>query len=345
MKRLILTLMITLMMVITASAQTGGTTLDNVNLRSVAGFGSNILTQIPINSAVTINGRNGDGAWLQVTYNGISGWVSSRYVKWDGVELMNFPATDGTFSAPAQPVAVSSSAFAVTTTTRLNVRSEPRIFADIITTLPSGQVGVAVGRSRDGAWVAIDTGAVQGWVSGAYLSSNVDLMGLPIESDFFNAPVEVLPEESPLAAIITSNDGQYTFTGPAVGNSTSYDVEITLHWNSTANLDLRVIGPDGYEIAPGRGQSPTGGYFQQPVGANENCAQAGGAPLEVITWRLGTAPSGLYTIRAIHANSCNAAAEDKTLFWVRVNNDGPEAFFYVDYINPDDVFEFSFVRP
>lgn len=345
MKRLIVTLVIALLLTVTAFAQTSGTTLDNVNLRTSAGFGNNILTQVPINSTVAINGRNGDGSWLQINYNGVNGWVSSRYVRWDGVELMDLQPVGGEFSAPAPLPPTNASNFSVTTTTRLNIRTEPRIFADIITTLPAGQNAVATGRSRDGAWVSINTGSIQGWVSGAYLASTVDLMGLPVTSDFFNAPVEVLPEEDPVADIIISDDGQYTFTGPAVGNTTSYDVEITLHWNSTANLDLRVIGPDGYEIAAGRTQSPTGGYFQQPVGANEHCPSAGRAPIEVITWRLGTAPSGVYRIIAEHVNSCNAAAEDKTLFWVRVNNDGPEAAFWVDYINPDDVFEFTFVRP
>lgn len=345
MKRLILTLILTFTLALTASAQTGGTTLDNVNLRASASFGDNVLTQIPINSPVYIYGRNDNGAWLQVGYNGATGWVSPRYVQWNGVQLLDFPVIGGTFDAPPS-VAVSSSAFTVSTTTRLNIRREPRIGDSILTTLPAGQSGVAVGRSRDGAWVAVDMGSVQGWVSGAYLASSADLMGLPITSDFFNAPVEVMPEADPIASIITSTRrGQYTFTGPAVGNTSTYDVEITLQWDSTANLDLRVIGPDGYEIAPYNRQSPTGGYFQQPVGANENCPRATASASEVVTWRLGTAPSGLYTIRVIHTNSCNAAAEDKTVFSLRVNNDGPQAFFNANYINPGDQFTFSFIRP
>ncbi len=346
MKRLILTVIISLLMAMTASAQTSGRTLDGLNLRAEASFGDNILLRIPIDSRIAINGRNGDGAWLQVTYNGVSGWVSSTYVKWNSVGLMNFPVSDGTFSAPPQPnVAVSDSAFAVQVTTRLNVRSEPTLTNNIITTLSVGQSGVATGRSRDGAWVSIDTGLVRGWVAGAFLSSNVDLMGLPVTSDFFGASVETLPELDPIAAIIISDNGQYTLTGPAVGNSSSYDVEITLEWGSTANLDLRVIGPDGYLITPGRGQSPTGGFFQQFVGANENCITARDGASEVVTWRLGTAPSGVYTIQVEHVNSCNVGAEDRTRFWVRVNNDGPEAFFYIDSINPSDFYEFAFVRP
>jgi|GEM_PF-2482364 len=347
MKRLLLTLIILTLMTLTATAQTPGTTLDAVNLRGEAGYGNNILTRIPIDAQVIINGRNGDGAWLLVNYDGIVGWVSSTFIKWDGVQLLDFPPSGSEFTAPV-PTNTSTSigvAFNARTTTRLNVRSEPSVTATILTTLRAGQEVNAQGRSRDGAWVAVDSGAVRGWVSGAYLSTAQDLSALPVTSDLFNAPVETLPEADPVAQIIISDDGRYTFTGPAVGNTTDYDVEITLHWNSTANLDLRVTGPDGYLIVPGRPPSPTGGYFQQPVGANENCQTADPAALEVITWRLGTAPSGLYQIEAEHVGSCNAAAEEDTLFWVSVKNDGPEVEFWVFFIEPDDLFEFSFVRP
>jgi len=349
MKRLLISIILCIVLTLTATAQTLGTTLDTINLRAQAGFGDNILTQIPIDSPVTIIGRNDDGAWLLVNYDGIEGWVSSTYIDWDNVELLDFPATSGSIQAPAttsnDTVVTSGAGFPVQTVTRLNVRSEPSVTATILTTLRIGQQVEATGRSRDGAWVAVDTGVVQGWVSGAYLSSNTDLMALPVTSDLFNAPVPIQPTEPAVSEIITLDDGEYRFTGPAVGNTTSYDVEITLHWNSTANLDLRVIGPDGDLITAGSPPSATGGFFQQATGANEICFESEGAPLEVITWRLGTAPSGLYQIIVEHVNSCNAAAEEDTLFWVSFKNDGPEERFWVEYIEPGDVFNFSFVRP
>ncbi len=67
--------------------------------------------------------------------------------------------------------------------------------------------------------------------------------------------------------------------------------------------------------------------------------------MEVITWDKGTAPSGLYQIQAEHVNDCFPDQEEETLFWVSVKNDGPEVEFWVYFIEPNELFEFEFVRP
>jgi hypothetical protein len=71
------------------------------------------------------------------------------------------------------------------------------------------------------------------------------------------------------------------------------DVQVTLRWESSADLDLHVIEPDGTEIwyqAPG--PSSTGG--QLDVDSNVGCEQE--ASVENIFWPTGDAPSGRYTI-------------------------------------------------
>lgn len=71
------------------------------------------------------------------------------------------------------------------------------------------------------------------------------------------------------------------------------DVQVTLRWQSSADLDLHVIEPDGTEIwyqAPG--PSDTGG--QLDVDSNVGCEQE--ASVENIFWPTGEAPSGEYTI-------------------------------------------------
>lgn len=354
MKRLFLLLIIILSLTFSASAQgTTGTTLDTINLRTEPSLGNNVIIQIPIGTALTIQGRNNTGAWLFVSANNNSGWVSSRYIDWDGIALADIPivgATATTHTSPTDTVTqaqatITGNTMSVTTTARLNVRSEPSISSTILTTLNFGQSVTAIGQSADGFWLAVDTGAVRGWISSAYVTSNGDINSLTIRDGLATDSVASVSESATSTQAPINSNGQYVITGAAPNNSTSYDMEFTLHWNTTANLDLRVTGPDGYTILPGGAPSPTGGYFQQAVGANENCQTAEGAALEVITWDKGTAPSGLYQIQAEHVNDCFPDQEEETLFWVSVKNDGPEVEFWVYFIEPNELFEFEFVRP
>jgi uncharacterized protein YraI len=351
MKRLILLFIITLSMAIPVIAEgTTGKTLDTLNLRVDPSLGDNVLTRIPIGTTVIIQGRNNTGGWLFITANGTSGWVSSRYIDWDGVALGDIPIIGTTTSASipqtvAQPeVVIAGNAISVTSKARLNVRSEPSTSGTIMTTLNFNQTVSAIGHSNDGEWLAVDTGNVRGWVSSDYVYYAGDINSLTVNDGLSNNNVVPVNDIPTTQTPVTSN-GQYVITGAAPNNSTSYDMEFTLHWNTTANLDLRVTGPDGYTIVPGVPPSPTGGYFQQAIGANENCRTAEGAALEVITWDKGTAPSGLYQIQAEHVNDCFPEQEEETLFWVSVKNDGPEVEFWVYFIEPGELFEFEFVRP
>jgi len=337
---------------IPATAQdTTGTTLDTLNLRAEPLLGNNVITQLPIGTVVTIQGRNQTGAWLFVSENTNFGWVSSRYIDWGGVALADFSIIGTTSSTlptetVAQPqISITGNTMSVTTKARLNVRSEPTASSTILTTLNFDQTVSAVGRSSDGLWLAVDTGTIQGWISSAYVSTIGDINNLTISDGLSINTVAPINEATTTTQTPIINNGQYVITGAAPNNSTSYDMEFTLHWNTTANLDLRVTGPDGYTVLPGGTPSPTGGYFQQAVGANENCQAAEGAALEVITWDKGTAPSGLYQIQAEHVNDCFPDQEEDTLFWVSVKNDGPEVEFWVYFIEPGELFEFEFVRP
>lgn len=338
----------------TLAQETTGTTLDTLNLRSEPSFGNNVITQIAMDTPVTIQGRNSTGAWLFITANGNSGWVSPHYIAWDGIALSNIPvtATSASSSTSVQPASppdlvITGNAIRATTKTRLNVRSEPNTSGTILTALALNQTVNAIGRNADGTWLAIDTGSVRGWVSAGYmiLADSMDNLAVVDTASMDTVATVIQADTSTAVQTPHTNSGGYVITGADPNNSTSYDVEITLHWNTTANLDLRVKGPDGYWVVPGVPPSPTGGYFQQPVGANEDCNTSDGAALEVITWDKGTAPSGLYHIEAEYMNHCFADQEERTLFWVSVKNDGPEVEFWVYYIDPDDLFQFEFVRP
>lgn len=71
------------------------------------------------------------------------------------------------------------------------------------------------------------------------------------------------------------------------------DVQVTLRWESSADVDLHVFEPNGTEIwFGGRGPTTTGG--QLDVDSNVGCEQE--ASVENVFWPTGQAPEGGYTV-------------------------------------------------
>ncbi|MGH2585699.1 MAG: peptidoglycan DD-metalloendopeptidase family protein [Dehalococcoidia bacterium] len=63
-----------------SSQQMRVTSPDGVNLRAGPGMDQRVLTVIPNNARVTVIGRSPDGKWVNVSYNGQSGWADAQYL-------------------------------------------------------------------------------------------------------------------------------------------------------------------------------------------------------------------------------------------------------------------------
>ncbi len=63
-----------------------------LNLREGPGTGFKRLTAIPGNTTVQVVGRNSSNTWLQVVYNGITGWSSASFLRVTG-DLKSAPVT------------------------------------------------------------------------------------------------------------------------------------------------------------------------------------------------------------------------------------------------------------
>lgn len=51
-----------------------------VNIRAGASTGFAILGTLPVGESATVQGRSADGSWMQIGYNGLSGWVAASVV-------------------------------------------------------------------------------------------------------------------------------------------------------------------------------------------------------------------------------------------------------------------------
>ena len=132
-------------------------------------------------------------------------------------------------------------------------------------------------------------------------------------------PQEMALTEFDLQVAVANASGAI---GPFVALSTTVlgvgtgDVQVTLAWNTDSDVDLHVVGGDGEEIFYGRRRSASGGELD--LDSNAGC-RIDGVRNENITWPVGRAPRGPYTVRVNYWSNCGVQRTDYT---VRVNNGG-----------------------
>lgn len=205
--------------------------ISNVNMRSGPGEEHTILTNLPHNSPVQVNGRNRIGNWLHVTDpGGVTGWAASRYITWSGdTELGAIPVVGSDGAAPASQTTIQSSAAAAFdkanawNSVALHLREAPTQAATSFGQLPVNTELVLEGRSQDGVWVLVHTADRQsrGWIAANFLwlDGGITIMDLPLGDLAAPMPppntvpaapaiVEVAPilAEVPVSAIPTGGD-------------------------------------------------------------------------------------------------------------------------------------------
>ena len=118
------------------------------------------------------------------------------------------------------------------------------------------------------------------------------------------------------------------------------DIQITMIWSSTADLDLHVVDPFGEEISFENPHSDSGGRLVNE--GNGSCALATTSPIENIFWATGTAPPGVYTIVVHYFGTCRE--EGDQVFEVIVRVDGQLLEIVKGSISPFEgiqVYQFS----
>lgn len=108
------------------------------------------------------------------------------------------------------------------------------------------------------------------------------------------------------------------------------DVQVTVTWDTESDVDIHVVDPAGWEIYWGDRQSPTGGELD--LDSNAACS-IDGVNNENITWAVGTAPQGTYTVRLDYWSSCDVS---QTNYTVLINNGGDVAIYHGTFYGAGD---------
>jgi hypothetical protein len=196
---------------------------------------------------------------------------------------------------------------------RFTIDGKETVRLKIYATLAEGkQIRVTIGQNEiTFTWTAenakdgLDTGYLE--ISGSEVLVQLLDVGAPNRCQI---PVREIP---------TATWKQFCTGGLQTG-----DVQVTLRWNSTADLDLHVVDPNGCEVYYRNPTCPSGGKLD--VDANADCENVTTRPVENIFWPPGQAPRGEYKVFVHYYARCSGASSTES-FTVRVLVDGTEQVF------------------
>ncbi len=86
------------------------------------------------------------------------------------------------------------------------------------------------------------------------------------------------------------------------------DIQMSLIWFNTNDLDLHCIDPRGFEISWQARHSPSGGELD--VDRNARCQNLTAEPVENIYWAPGTAPMGHYQVYVDYFQQCGLGPDE-----------------------------------
>ena len=127
-----------------------------------------------------------------------------------------------------------------------------------------------------------------------------------------------LSEFELLFAVATPSGAVGAYTGLSTRTTSvgTGDVQVTLSWDTDSDVDLHVVDPGGQEVFYAQRRSASGGELD--LDSNAGCV-IDHIRNENITWPVGRAPRGRYTVRVDYWSSCGVRS---TNFTVRINNTG-----------------------
>jgi hypothetical protein len=170
--------------------------------------------------------------------------------------------------------------------------------------ITGGSARLSITGSSQFRWVAVSVPGVNGYY----------LVELPFDVTSTNAIITVagnVPRRD-FDVVFAVADGNGAWGG---GDATAVsvisvaggDIQVSVTWNTEADVDLHVLEPGGEEIYYGNRSSNTGGELD--IDANAACGTSN-LRQENVGWSTGEAPPGQYIVRVEYWSSCGAVQTD-----------------------------------
>jgi hypothetical protein len=212
---------------------------------------------------------------------------------------------------------------------------------------PSGTlVSGALPNEASGPFLTLSAPAavINGGTSGVGLTGSADFQTIIVAvqglNDFYEITLPAAATSAALLVTVAQNVSLGTFQlafavggsrptiGPYATQSLSLisvgtgDVQVSVSWNSTADVDLHVVEPGGEEVYYGNDISAAGGELD--LDSNAACG-SDGPRNENIVWPTGSAPTGEYIVRVDYWSACSATRTDYVVT-VQVLGQQPQIF-------------------
>ena len=143
-----------------------------MNIRSGPGEQYDRIGGASAGEEFRITGKNEDGNWWQIDFNGETAWIYAPFVTAANAE--NVPVGGGSMAEPPPPAPQTQGA-AISVLGDMNVRSGPGTAYDRIGGAAEGETYDVTGKSQDGQWWQIDFDGRSGWIFAPYvLAANVE---------------------------------------------------------------------------------------------------------------------------------------------------------------------------
>jgi uncharacterized protein YraI len=155
-----------------------GRSVFDVNIRSTPGINSAVIGVLPGHEEATAVGRTSGNNWIQIQYQGTTGWVAAWVMVFSGDTAL-LPVTTEIQPPPAS----SGGPFVLLSPYNVNVRA-----------VPFNTEASATGRNNASSWVRVRYNDVEGWAAAWLVILNGDINALPVAGEA--APP---PEEKPTA--------------------------------------------------------------------------------------------------------------------------------------------------
>ena len=171
-------------------------------------------------------------------------------------------------------------------------------------TITGGSTALTLTASAPFTTVAVAVDGIEGHylvpVSGEHTSARaiISIAGLPPAPEF-----DILFAVAGASGVF----GPYSTLSVSPIKAAGGDIQVSVTWNTAADVDLHVVEPGGSEIYYGSPTSGSGGELD--IDANAACSTSD-LTQENIGWAPGTAPSGTYIVRVDYWDACGAIQTD-----------------------------------
>ncbi len=164
---------------VTATAQT------SLRLRSGPDTSFGQVGLVPNATVLPVIGKNAQGNWLYVDFNGTRGWVAGWYTSIQG-DLAAVPvvSNDGGGAAPAPPAPdepTNPGDVTALASTNIRMRSGPGTDYSQVGTVSAGNTVPILARNSSANWLLVLNNGQTGWIAAWLVTINGDINTVPVQ--------------------------------------------------------------------------------------------------------------------------------------------------------------------